>query len=69
MLLGQNGSCLPAIRENRTITRTGPYALVRHPIYTGILTGILGTAIKTGATIGFFCLVVVFVMILIKIRM
>jgi hypothetical protein len=24
---------------------TGPYALVRHPIYTGILTGFFGTAI------------------------
>jgi protein-S-isoprenylcysteine O-methyltransferase Ste14 len=68
MRLGRNWSSLPAIHENHTITRTGPYALVRHPIYTGILTGILGTGIATGATLVFFCLLAVFVMFLIKIR-
>lgn len=66
--LGTNWSGRPAIRENHTLTRTGPYALVRHPIYTGILTGILGTAIATGALISFLCLVLIFVMFLLKIR-
>ena len=66
--LGRNWSSQPAIRENHTITRTGPYSIVRHPIYTGILTGILGTAIATGAMIAFVSLFVILVLFLIKIR-
>jgi protein-S-isoprenylcysteine O-methyltransferase Ste14 len=67
--LGTNWSSRPAIRENHTITRTGPYAIVRHPIYTGILTGIFGTTIATGALLAFVSLFVIFVLFLIKIRM
>jgi protein-S-isoprenylcysteine O-methyltransferase Ste14 len=67
--LGTNWSSRPAIHENHTITRTGPYAIVRHPIYTGILTGMLGTAIATGALLAFVSLLVIFVLFIIKIRM
>ncbi|MFA4860618.1 isoprenylcysteine carboxylmethyltransferase family protein [Methanoregula sp.] len=67
--LGHNWSSRPAIHNNHTITRTGPYSIVRHPIYTGILTGILGTAIATGATLAFICLLVFLVLFLLKIRM
>jgi protein-S-isoprenylcysteine O-methyltransferase Ste14 len=67
--LGSNWSSRPAIHENHTITRTGPYAIVRHPIYTGILTGILGTAIATGALLAFISLLVILVLFLVKIRM
>jgi protein-S-isoprenylcysteine O-methyltransferase Ste14 len=67
--LGKNWSARPAIREHHTITRTGPYAIVRHPIYTGLLTGILGTAIATGGFLAFVALAAVFVMFLVKIRM
>jgi protein-S-isoprenylcysteine O-methyltransferase Ste14 len=67
--LGKNWSARPAIREHHTITRTGPYAIVRHPIYTGIFTGILGTAIATGALLAFVSLFAIFVLFLIKIRM
>jgi protein-S-isoprenylcysteine O-methyltransferase Ste14 len=66
--LGTNWSGRPAIRENHTLTCTGPYALVRHPIYTGFLTGILGTAIATGSLLAFFCMVIIFVGFLAKIR-
>ena len=67
--LGANWSGRPAIRENHTLTRTGPYARVRHPIYTGILTGLLGTGIATGAFVTFLCLFLVFCGFLLKIRM
>lgn len=67
--LGKNWSSRPAIRENHTITRTGPYAIVRHPIYTGILTAILGTAIATGSLLACVCLLVIGVLFLVKIRM
>jgi protein-S-isoprenylcysteine O-methyltransferase Ste14 len=67
--LGSNWSSRPAIHENHTITRTGPYVIIRHPIYTGILTGILGTAIATGSLLVFFCLPVILALFLVKIRM
>ncbi len=32
-------------RENPELVTTGPYSVIRHPIYTGVLTAMLGTAI------------------------
>jgi len=46
--LGSNWSGRPTIKQNHTLVRSGPYAVVRHPIYTGILVGLLGTAIAQG---------------------
>lgn len=46
--LGRNWSASVAIKEDHHLIRSGPYGLVRHPIYTGILTAILGTAIAAG---------------------
>jgi len=34
-----------ALREDHQLIRTGPYSRIRHPIYTGILTAVLGTAL------------------------
>ena len=39
---------------------SGPYALVRHPIYTGILTGFVGTAIALSQVRGIVGFVVIF---------
>jgi protein-S-isoprenylcysteine O-methyltransferase Ste14 len=33
--------------------QSGPYRFVRHPIYTGLLLGLLGTAIARGDVQGF----------------
>jgi protein-S-isoprenylcysteine O-methyltransferase Ste14 len=46
--IGQFWSATVALKEDHQLIRSGPYALVRHPIYTGILTGLLGTAIALG---------------------
>lgn len=43
--LGRNWSSSVTIKENHELITTGPYALVRHPIYTGLLIGFLGTAL------------------------
>ena len=67
--LGTNWTAQPAIRENHTIVRTGPYAFVRNPIYTGLLTGLIGTAIATGTVLSFLIVLVIFVLFLVKIRM
>jgi protein-S-isoprenylcysteine O-methyltransferase Ste14 len=43
--LGRNWSSRPAMKEHHELVTTGPYAYVRHPIYSGILLSALGTAI------------------------
>jgi protein-S-isoprenylcysteine O-methyltransferase Ste14 len=50
LVLGSNWSGRVTIKENHELVRRGPYRIVRHPIYTGILLGLLGTAIVYGAT-------------------
>ena len=43
--LGRNWSGTVTVKENHELIRSGPYAIVRHPIYTGLLVAIFGTAI------------------------
>ena len=43
--LGRLWSGWVARKEGHTIVDTGPYAIVRHPIYTGLLAAILCTAV------------------------
>jgi protein-S-isoprenylcysteine O-methyltransferase Ste14 len=48
---------------------TGPYAVVRHPIYTGILAGFLGTATAISQVRGFIVFVLIFHILWVKLRM
>ena len=43
--LAGNWSATVTIKENHTLVRDGPYRYVRHPIYTGILLAIVGSAL------------------------
>ena len=43
--LGRNWSAVVTVKENHELIDTGPYALVRHPIYTGLLAAIVGSAV------------------------
>jgi len=43
--LGQNWSSKVTIKVEHELIRSGPYAYVRHPIYTGILLALVGTAL------------------------
>jgi protein-S-isoprenylcysteine O-methyltransferase Ste14 len=47
-VLGRNWSGIVAVKEDHTLITGGPYGWVRHPIYTGILLALLGTAITLG---------------------
>lgn len=47
-VLAGNWSSAPVIKENHEIVERGPYALIRHPIYGGVLLMILSAAINTG---------------------
>jgi protein-S-isoprenylcysteine O-methyltransferase Ste14 len=67
--LGRNWSRSVTIKEDHELITTGPYALARHPIYTGILTGLLGTAIALSQVRGFIAFALFFFAFWIKLRM
>jgi protein-S-isoprenylcysteine O-methyltransferase Ste14 len=49
VVLGHNWSGLVMmVREGHQLVQSGPYAIVRHPIYTGMFFAILGTALTIG---------------------
>jgi protein-S-isoprenylcysteine O-methyltransferase Ste14 len=48
LILGGNWSNRVTVKENHTLVRSGPYRIVRHPIYSGILLGMLGSALQRG---------------------
>jgi protein-S-isoprenylcysteine O-methyltransferase Ste14 len=58
--LGTNWSARVTIKQQHELIRTGPYALVRHPIYTGLLLMVLGTAVEIGQVRGFVALALAF---------
>ena len=66
--LGSNWSGLPAVRHEHELIVKGPYTLVRHPIYTGILLALAGSAISNGATGWMMSWFLVLVSFAVKIR-
>jgi protein-S-isoprenylcysteine O-methyltransferase Ste14 len=46
--LGKNWSGKPAVKQNHELIVSGPYAITRHPIYTGVLAAAVGTALALG---------------------
>lgn len=52
IFLGRNWSGTVTIKQDHHLVRRGPYAFVRHPIYSGILLALLGTAIAFGEVRG-----------------
>jgi len=46
--LGRNWSGTVTVKENHELIRSGPYGIVRHPIYAGLSLAFLGTAIGFG---------------------
>ena len=43
LYLGGNWSAIVAVKQGHTLVRTGPYRIVRHPIYAGLLAAVGGT--------------------------
>jgi len=46
--LGRNWSGTVTIKREHELIASGPYALVRHPIYTGLIVAIIGSAMAQG---------------------
>jgi protein-S-isoprenylcysteine O-methyltransferase Ste14 len=54
--LGTMWSSAPLAREEHQLRTEGPYGITRHPIYTGILGMLVGTAVLSG--LGYWAIVV-----------
>jgi protein-S-isoprenylcysteine O-methyltransferase Ste14 len=61
LLLGRNWSAGVTVKQNHELIRKGPYAMVRHPIYSGFLLGLLGAALAVGEWRGLAGLALAFV--------
>ena len=66
--LGRNWSSSVTIKEDHELIISGPYAMVRHPIYTGILTGFLGTVIALSQVRGLIAFILIFLVLWLKLR-
>lgn len=66
--IGGNWSGAVTVKKDHTLIRKGPYALVRHPIYTGVLLAMLGTAVAFGEVRGLLAVGVATLALWIKLR-
>jgi protein-S-isoprenylcysteine O-methyltransferase Ste14 len=64
--LGSNWSAMVTVKENHELILRGPYAVVRHPMYSGFLLAIAGTAIAVGEIRAFIGLGLAFIAFFLK---
>lgn len=67
--LGSNWSREVTVKQGHELITSGPYALVRHPIYTGLLAGILGTAVVQGRFRSIVALLLMYVCLQTKLKL
>jgi protein-S-isoprenylcysteine O-methyltransferase Ste14 len=67
--LGRNWSSPVMIKDDHELVRTGPYRVVRHPIYTAILGLAIGTAVVSGRVLSLLGAMVFAMAYLRKLRM
>jgi protein-S-isoprenylcysteine O-methyltransferase Ste14 len=68
LVLAGNWSGTVTLKHGHELVRTGPYALARHPIYTGLLTAMLGNAVTIDAVRGVLAFLIITVAFLKKMR-
>ena len=57
--IGTNWSGVVTVKENHEFIQSGPYGIVRHPIYTGLLVALVGSAIARGEWRGVIAVAIV----------
>ncbi len=57
--IGRNWSGIVTLKEDHRLIRSGPYAWVRHPIYTGIIVAMAGTALVNRRWAGLLAVVTI----------
>ena len=67
--LGKNWSgAVVSIKNDHQLITSGPYAYVRHPIYSGFLTAAIGTVFTIGTLMSFLSVAFLFVAFFIRIK-
>jgi protein-S-isoprenylcysteine O-methyltransferase Ste14 len=57
--IGHNWSSTVSVKQQHELVVSGPYALVRHPIYSGLLLAVLGSALARAEWRGLLALLLV----------
>ena len=65
-VLGRNWSGTVTLKENHELIVRGPYRVVRHPIYTGLLLMLIGLSLEQGRIAGLIGFLLVFISLWIK---
>ena len=68
LILGSNWSGTVTLKNDHVLIRKGPYRWIRHPIYTGILLGMTGTAFIRGYARGWVGVLLVLLAFYLKAR-
>jgi protein-S-isoprenylcysteine O-methyltransferase Ste14 len=66
--LGRNWSGIVTVKQDHELIVDGPYALVRHPIYTGLLLAFAGTGLALGEWRGVLAVVIALLALWRKLR-
>ena len=67
--LGRNWSGVVTIKQGHELIDAGPYALVRHPIYTGLLVAFIGSAVARGEWRGLLAVLIAWAALWRKLRL
>jgi protein-S-isoprenylcysteine O-methyltransferase Ste14 len=67
--LGRNWSGIVTVKQDHELIREGPYRIVRHPIYTGLLLGLIGSAIARDEWRGVLAVVIAWLALWRKLRL
>jgi protein-S-isoprenylcysteine O-methyltransferase Ste14 len=67
--LGRNWSGTVTLKEEHELIRSGPYRWIRHPIYTGLVLGFVGTALARGEWRGVVAVLIVVAALWRKLRL
>lgn len=68
-VLGSNWSSEVQVKQGHELIQRGPYGIVRHPIYTGLLLAFMGTAAATGEWHGLLAVIIIAVSFWFKLRL
>lgn len=66
--IGRNWSGVITVKQDHALVRTGPYAIVRHPIYSGLMLAIIGSALARGDLGALLAIAVVLYAVLRRVR-
>jgi protein-S-isoprenylcysteine O-methyltransferase Ste14 len=67
LTLGSNWSGRATVKAGHELVTNGPYSVARHPIYTGLLTAVAGTALARGEWRGIAAFMVIVLAFMTKI--